>query len=220
MMIELDPAERYVWFGFLLLAGDCAHEGLICATENSGYTDNQLAELLKADVVLVKAAKRKFLKYGKIEIDESGIIKIVKWHLYQSEYLRQKSYRVKLQDGVTNSSPSISISLLNEILKYLNEKTGKNFGPENKETQRLILGRINEGRTVEDFKKVIDTKVQKWANDPKMADFLRPSTLFRPSNFEAYLNERPAALPKSPTDKTREWAQREMEKEAAKKGTA
>jgi uncharacterized phage protein (TIGR02220 family) len=217
MMIELDPAERFVWFGFILLAGDCAHEGLICATENSGYTDNQLADLLKVDFQLIKSAKKKFLKYGKIEVDDKGIIKILKWHLYQSEYLRQKSYRVKLQNEVTNCSPSISSSLLNEILKYLNEKTGKNFGIENKETQRLILGRIHEGRTFDDFKKVIDIKVKKWGSDPKMVDYLRPSTLFRPSNFEAYLNERPSVQEKSPTERTMEWARKEAEKEAAKK---
>jgi len=107
MMTELDEPERYVWFGFLLLAGDCAHEGRICATENSGYTDIQLADLLKTNPELIKKAKRKFLKYSKIEIEANGIILITKWHLYQSEYFRQKSYRVKLQGEVTNSSPSI-----------------------------------------------------------------------------------------------------------------
>ena len=126
MMIELDPAERYVWFGFLLLAGDCAHEGLICATENSGYTDIQISDLLKVDVDLVKRAKRKFIKYEKVQQDENGIIQILKWHLYQSEYLRQKSYRVKLQGEVTNSSPSPSISssyknLKEEIITQWNE---------------------------------------------------------------------------------------------------
>jgi hypothetical protein len=112
MMTELDEPERYVWFGFLLLAGDCAHEGRICATENSGYTDIQLADLLKTDPELIKRAKKKFLKFCKIEINENGIILICKWHLYQSEYFRQKSYRVKLQDEVTDSSPSILVSNL------------------------------------------------------------------------------------------------------------
>lgn len=110
-MHELTPDERYVWFGFLLLAGDCAHEGNICATENSGYTDDQLADLLKTEKDLIQRAKRKFIKYGKITITPSGIINISKWKLYQSEYDRQKSYRVKLQDEVTNCSISISSSL-------------------------------------------------------------------------------------------------------------
>jgi hypothetical protein len=123
MMTELDEPERFVWFGFLLLAGDCAHEGRICATENSGYTDIQLADLLKTDADLIKRAKRKFLKFGKITIDENGIIQIVKWQLYQSEYFRQKSYRLKLQGEVTDSSPSIlsssSLDLFKEFLKTI-----------------------------------------------------------------------------------------------------
>ena len=128
MMIELDEPERFVWFGFLLLAGDCAHEGRICATENSGYTDCQLADLLKTNPELIKKAKRKFVKFEKIEIDPNGIITILKWHLYQSEYFRQKGYRVKLQGEVTDSSPSPS------ILIYFNSQ-----------------GRVWEGITAEDM---------------------------------------------------------------------
>ncbi len=75
-----------------------------------------------------------------------------------------------------------------EIVGYLNEKTGKRFRPTSKATQRLIKGRWNEGYRLEDFKKVIDVKTADWLNDPKMDEFLRPSTLFAPTNFEAYLN--------------------------------
>ena len=76
---------------------------------------------------------------------------------------------------------------IKEILSFLNEKTGRHF-KECKETERLINGRINEGYTVEDFKKVIDKKVNEWKDDSKMATFLRPSTLFAPSHFDEYLN--------------------------------
>ncbi|HEM3703666.1 TPA: conserved phage C-terminal domain-containing protein, partial [Streptococcus suis] len=47
------------------------------------------------------------------------------------------------------------------------------------------------GYTLEDFKKVIDTKVVQWKNDSHMAKFLRPKTLFSPSHFDSYLNEVP-----------------------------
>lgn len=77
-----------------------------------------------------------------------------------------------------------------EIIEYLNQRAEKNFSPKTKETLRFIEGRLNEGRTVEDFKHVIDVKVSQWKNDEKMDSCLRPSTLFRPSNFEAYLQER------------------------------
>ncbi len=82
---------------------------------------------------------------------------------------------------------------------YLNEKTGKNFDPKNKSTQRLLSARRAEGRTYADFVTVIDRKVKTWLNDPKMTNYLRPSTLFRESNFESYINEKEAVsdLPES-----------------------
>ncbi|MNT70150.1 hypothetical protein D3C72_2085060 [compost metagenome] len=47
---------------------------------------------------------------------------------------------------------------------------------------------MHEGRTVEDFKKVIDTKANEWlGKDQEM--YLRPNTLFTPTNFENYLNQ-------------------------------
>lgn len=76
---------------------------------------------------------------------------------------------------------------IKDIVSFLNEKTGKHF-KECKETERLINGRISEGYTVEDFKKVIDKKVKEWKNDSKMSAYLRPSTLFAPSHFDEYLN--------------------------------
>ena len=76
---------------------------------------------------------------------------------------------------------------IKDILSFLNEKTGRHF-KESKETERLINGRINEGYTVEDFKKVISKKCEEWKDDSKMAGFLRPSTLFAPSHFDEYLN--------------------------------
>ncbi|TKH43433.1 hypothetical protein C1I60_14145 [Paenibacillus terrae] len=82
-------------------------------------------------------------------------------------------------------------SIHEEIISYLNEKTGKNYNFKVKTTKDFINGRISEGRTVEDFKNVIDIKCSHWLNDPKMSQYLRPATLFRPSNFDNYLNQEP-----------------------------
>ena len=59
---------------------------------------------------------------------------------------------------------------------------------------------MKEGYTVEDFKKVIDNKVSDWT-DGDMEKYLRPQTLFRPSNFEAYLNESQKPRPSNPFKK-------------------
>lgn len=78
-----------------------------------------------------------------------------------------------------------------EIISYLNEKTGKRFSPKSQANRKLINGRLSEDRTLEDFKQVIDTKVEQWLGNEKMDTYLRPSTLFRPGKFEEYLNEKP-----------------------------
>lgn len=76
----------------------------------------------------------------------------------------------------------------NEIIDYLNQKTGKNFKSTSKATQRHIKARFTDGFTLNDFKQVIDTKSAQWLKDKKMSAYLRPDTLFG-TKFEGYLNE-------------------------------
>ena len=124
--VELDEAERFVWFGFLLLGGDSPYPGIITATEEIGYSDEQLADLLKTTPALIKNAKRKMVKFNKIEIDDKGKITILNWPKYQSEYQRQrdyrKEYRQELQREVTTGSNEESNK---EIEKEI-EKENKN----------------------------------------------------------------------------------------------
>ena len=75
-----------------------------------------------------------------------------------------------------------------EIIEYLNKATNKNYKHTASGNKKLIKARWNENYTLEDFKKVIDIKVSQWKDDPKMQQYLRPSTLFN-SKFDNYLNE-------------------------------
>lgn len=123
MFTELLPDERFVWFGFLCLTGDSPIDGKICVSEGVGYTNDQLAALLKVDAELIRRAKSKFVKYDKIIIEAGSVVTICNWKKYQSEYERQriyrnKSYIIKLQDKVTGTSLSLSISL-SEFLNIL-----------------------------------------------------------------------------------------------------
>jgi len=76
---------------------------------------------------------------------------------------------------------------IEEIVKYLNEKTGSSFRPNTDATKKSISGRLNEGFTVEDFKAVIDNQVARWIGTD-YEQYLTPNTLFSPSKFEKYLN--------------------------------
>lgn len=75
-----------------------------------------------------------------------------------------------------------------EVVDYLNEKLGTQYKSTTNKTQSLIRARVNEGFTLDDFKKVIDNMVSQWQNDNKMSKYLRPETLFG-TKFEGYLNQ-------------------------------
>jgi uncharacterized phage protein (TIGR02220 family) len=74
------------------------------------------------------------------------------------------------------------------VIDYLNKKCDKKFKPTTKQTVEFINGRISDGYSLDDFKKVIDVKSSQWQGT-KQESYLRPQTLFRPGNFESYLNE-------------------------------
>ena len=73
------------------------------------------------------------------------------------------------------------------VIDYLNKKANTNYRASTKNTQSFINARVKEGYTVEDFKKVIDSKSKEWLNTD-FEKYLRPSTLFG-TKFENYLNE-------------------------------
>lgn len=77
----------------------------------------------------------------------------------------------------------------NRIIIHLNEVAGKKFTKT--DTNRAnIMARLSEGHTYSDCLKVIDTKLLDpyFIQNPR---HLNPQTLFRPGNFERYLNETP-----------------------------
>lgn len=82
----------------------------------------------------------------------------------------------------------VDAEVTEQVVAYLNERTGKRFRPGIRKTRRLVRARLREGYAPEDFKTVIDNKVADWGGEPRMRRYLRPETLFG-SKFEGYLNE-------------------------------
>jgi len=109
------------------------------------------------------------------------------WQPYREEKEEEQEQEQE-QEGEVSKIP------YSEIIDYLNLKTGKNFSAKTDATIKYINGRFSEGKTLEDFKKVIDVKCSEWLGkkdrDGKPLDtYLRPNTLFSPTNFENYLNQ-------------------------------
>jgi uncharacterized phage protein (TIGR02220 family) len=85
---------------------------------------------------------------------------------------------------------NISLLYIKEVVELLNKNSNKNFSLKTTKTKDLIKARLNEGFTVDDFKKVIIHQCNQWLDDPKMVLYLRPETLFG-QKFEGYLQSVP-----------------------------
>ncbi len=94
------------------------------------------------------------------------------------------------KNNVAQSAPVSSTEhLIDEVIRYLNLKTNKNFRTTTKEYRKHISARIKQGATAEQFKYVIDVKCAEWLHNEQMRQHLTPTTLFRESNFDKYLNQ-------------------------------
>lgn len=135
------------------------------------------------------------------------LITLISWDFYQGESVEGNSKytatgQPSLQQMDINNNDknekndkkdkdSVPSSVVKEIINYLNEKANKKFSYKSEANKKLISGRLREGRTIDDFKHVINVKCDEWLNDEKMSEYLRPATLFSQKNFENYVNQNP-----------------------------
>lgn len=74
-----------------------------------------------------------------------------------------------------------------QVIDWLNSITGSRYKASTRSHAKNINGRLADGHSIEDLKAVIDFKAEQWGSDPKMAEYLRPQTLFGPEKFPGYL---------------------------------
>lgn len=87
-----------------------------------------------------------------------------------------------------------SVGMAEEVLRFLNEKTGQLF-PATPAIIREIGLRLGDvGNDVAGVRRMIEAKVAAWSGDPKMAQYLRPDTLFRAEKFPIYWGQREMAF--------------------------
>ena len=77
------------------------------------------------------------------------------------------------------------------VISHLNSKTGSRYSANAESTKKLIKSLLND-YTVDDIILVIDKMCYLWNKEPRKGEkdmrvYLRPSTLFRKSNFENYI---------------------------------
>jgi len=176
-----------------------------------GWTRRRLDNFLKAlendDMITYRTTNR------------YTVITIINYEIYQSDgkqddIQNDKQVTNRLQTGDKQVSTNKNVNndnnvnnekkkekidsanrtiLYEQIINYLNTEADKSYEPTTPLTIKLINARLKEGYSLDDFKRVIDIKVEEWkgkySKDGKnWGDYLRPQTLFS-NKFESYLNQ-------------------------------
>lgn len=102
---EETPLVRSIWVDLLTLAGSGRYgdTGIIQLADNIGFTDEQIAAIIKISPNDWQTAKSQLLSTERISYNGTNVIRILNWQKYQSEYEKQRSYRERLQPEVTNN---------------------------------------------------------------------------------------------------------------------
>ena len=87
--------------------------------------------------------------------------------------------------GKPDASPRMKAR---QVLDFLNAKAGKAYQPVPANLE-LILARMKDGATDAQLRQVVAKKCREWGGDEKMAEYLRPATLFNRTKFAQYVGE-------------------------------
>lgn len=124
---------------------------------------------------------------------EDGLDTLSEIHTADKEQNQDKDQdkdKIYMSGSITHT-PDSQQSLRTQavsVLEFLNEKTGRIYRPVDINI-KLIIARLASGATVIDCRQVIAKKTREWIGDKKMAEYLRPATLFNATKFEQYLGE-------------------------------
>lgn len=188
--------EGKKWQGREIQRGQCVIGRKVLADE-TGLSEQQ-----------IRTALDKLKKTGEITTESTNrftIATIVNYSLYQTcdeeeqptnnqqatskqPTDNQQATTNKNVKNIKNEKKERNICDADEVIDHLNSRTGSSYRHSDS-ARKHILGRLNEGFTVQDCKDVIDKKCVDWMGTD-YEKFLVPDTLFRPSNFEKYLNQR------------------------------
>jgi hypothetical protein len=111
MRFQLSHEQRAIWADLLALAARSRYPGIICSGETNGeytpYPSGWIARRLNYSARKFRQVLALFEQQDRIS-NENGVIKILSWGKYQSEYKRQLPYRS------TNQGSEVTEKLLVE----------------------------------------------------------------------------------------------------------
>lgn len=104
--------------------------------------------------------------------------------LVSEEERRGREEAEKRREESLSGKPDVA-----DVINHFNSVTGQKLKASAKSHSENISARLSEGHSIEDLKMVIDSKYKEWVNDSKMAQYIRPSTLFQVGKFNGYLQQ-------------------------------
>lgn len=173
----------------------------VCTASN-----NYFARLYEVDASAISKwiTQLKNKKYIEVEYETNGkeikkrIIRIIGTD--KCQYVLPKDnggYCQKDKENNTSNTNNTSIKeiykekeICKRVIDKLNELNNTKYSPTSESTLKFIKGRLKDGYTEEDLMLVVEKMSYLWhqPGEKDMTPYLRPSTLFRPTNFENYLN--------------------------------
>lgn len=181
---------------------------ILSLPDNWDYSISGLVAICKEQRSAVESALKELRENGYVTVDklmpnqtESGRIEYV-YNIYENPcqvrqgngkqdienlYLESQVVENNEQLNKDEQNKDESSKDIKHIVNYLNEKAGTHYRATTDTTIKVINARLNEKFTVDDFKTVIDKKVEQWKGT-QMEEYLRPQTLFG-TKFESYLNQ-------------------------------
>lgn len=153
----------------------------------------------------VRTALKNLEKTGDITIkstNKNTLIMVVKYDIYQSDQQTTNNQLTKSQQTTNNQLTTnnndkndkndkkdyIYTNHIIEVIDHLNGVCGTNYSIQNEEINGMIQRLLKMGFSVEEIKSVIMKKSNEWFGT-RFERYLNPSTLFKPINFEKYLNQ-------------------------------
>lgn len=204
---------RNLWLTILLLANhdEKKWQGHTVAPGQLVTSLQHLSDKSGLSVQSVRTALEKLRSTGEItttSTNKNTLITVIKWADFQlnddsatnnqqttnkpstneQQTTNNQSTTNKNIKNIKNDKNERNILCADEVIDHLNLRTGSSYRHSDS-ARKHILGRLNEGFTVQNCKDVIDKKCVDWMGTD-YEKFLVPDTLFRPSNFEKYLNQR------------------------------
>lgn len=198
------------WYCIELIAGkvdkdnitfELEHDARIIA-RNVGCTAQKVEEMMRyfvelglfessqGTVTCLKLARR-LDKSMTSNPEMRAIIENLKNHdsiMTQSEKPMQDKIRLD-KNRIDNKEIPLSRcrDAISSVVDQMNAILNSKYKASTKSHAQNISARLDEGHTVDDLVIVIKDRLAAWGNDPKMAQYLRPQTIFQAGKFNGYL---------------------------------